>query len=127
MAKILTNRDDIRQWAIARGGNPVLMEVPAGSSSRTILQITFGQDALNAAGNQGPDRVGGFQLVSWEEWFSALDENGLALRVSDDPSGGNEIEYEFVAREEAERRTTEAAQKPAAVTVQPPGRPLPDE
>lgn len=99
MPRTLTDREEIRQWAIARGGNPVLMEVPAGSSSRTVLQLTFGQDALNALGNQGPDRVGGFQLVSWTEWFEALEENGLALKVSDDPSGGSEAEFEFVARD----------------------------
>ncbi len=101
MAKILTDREDIRQWAIARAGNPMLMEVPDGSHSRTILQLTFGQHALNADGNQGPDRVGGYRLVSWTEWFDALDENKLALRVSDDPSGGNEAEFEFVPRDEA--------------------------
>lgn len=98
MPRTLTDREDIRQWAIARAGNPVLMEVPEGSSSRTILQLAFGQDALNALGNQGPDRVGGFQLVSWVDWFEALEANGLAVKVSDDPSGGNEAEFEFVPR-----------------------------
>lgn len=100
MSKILTDREDIREWTIARAGNPVLMEVPDGLDSRTILQLAFGQEAMNANGDQGPDRVGGFQLVSWEEWFTALDENNLALRVSDDPSGGNEAEFEFVNKDE---------------------------
>jgi len=98
MAKTLTDREDIRQWAIARGGNPMLMETPDGTRSRTLLQLTFGQYELNTDGNEGPDRLGGFQLVSWDEWFTALDENKLALRVSDDPAGGNEAEFEFVAR-----------------------------
>ena len=99
MAKTLTSRDDIRQWATARGGNPMLMDVPDGTGSRTLLQLTFGQEALNSDGNEGPDRVGGFQLVSWDDWFAALDENRLALRVSDDPAGGAEAEFEFVERE----------------------------
>ncbi|WP_332687170.1 hypothetical protein [Devosia sp.] len=60
----------------ARSGNPILMDTP-----------------------DGPDRIGGFHLVSWEEWFAALDEGGLALRVSDDPAGGSEAEFEFVERE----------------------------
>jgi hypothetical protein len=98
MAKTLTDREDIRQWAIARGGNPMLMETPDGTRSRTLLQLTFGQYELNTDGNEGPDRLGGFQLVSWDDWFAALDENKLALRVSDDPAGGNEAEFEFVAR-----------------------------
>lgn len=98
MSQILTDRDAIRQWAAARSGNPMLMEVPDGTQSRTLLQLTFGQHALNADGNEGPDRIGGFQLAGWDDWFAALEENKLALRVSDDPSGGNEAEFEFVER-----------------------------
>ena len=74
MPEILTDREAIRQWVAARGGNPVLMDIPDGSKTRTVLQLAFGQEALNSDGNQGPDRVGGFQLVSWEEWFTALDQ-----------------------------------------------------
>lgn len=99
MPKTLTSRDDIRQWAEARGGNPMLMDVPDRSGNRTLLQLTFGQEALNTDGNEGPDRIGGFHLVSWEEWFAALDEGKLWLRVSDDPAGGNEAEFEFVPRD----------------------------
>jgi hypothetical protein len=98
MAKTLTSRDEIRQWATARGGNPMLMETPDGTGSRTLLNLTFGQEALNSDNNEGPDRVGGYQLVSWDDWFDALDANRLSLRVSDDPSGGNEAEFEFVPR-----------------------------
>lgn len=99
MPKTLISRDEIRQWAEARGGNPMLMDTPDGTGIRTLLQLTFGQDALNTDGNEGPDRIGGFHLVSWEEWFVALDEGKMALRVSDDPSGGNEAEFEFVPRD----------------------------
>ena len=98
MSKILTDRRAIREWVEARGGNPVLMDVPDGTGIRTVLQITFGQDALNAEGNEGPDRIDGFQLVSWEEWFVALEKGNLAIEVTDDPSGGNEAEFTFVPR-----------------------------
>ena len=116
MSQILTDRQAIREWATARGGNPVLMDVPDGTGNRTILQLTFGQHALNADGNEGPDRVGGFHLVSWQEWFAALEEGGLALKVSDDPAGGNEAEFEFVARD-GQGETTDAAKKPASIVV----------
>lgn len=119
MSQILTDREAIRQWVAARGGNPLMMDVPDGTHNRTILQLTFGQHALNADGNEGPDRVGGFRLVSWEEWFTALEEGGLALRVSDDPAGGNEAEFEFVSRD-GEGETTGAAQKPASIVTEGP-------
>lgn len=124
MAKILTERDAIRQWTEARGGYPMLMDTPDGTGTRTLLQLTFGQHALNSENNEGPDRLTGFQLVSWDEWFAALEEGKLAVRVSDDPSGGNENEFEFVARDVASRetgeQTTTAAQKPAAIGIQNP-------
>ena len=96
MAKVLISREDIRQWAAARGGNPMLMDTPDGTGSRTLLQLTFGQHAINTEGNEGPDRVGGFQLADWDDWFAALEDNNLAVRVSDDLAGGNEAEFEFV-------------------------------
>lgn len=101
MSKILTKAEDIRQWAEARGGNPMMMEVQSGTRSRSVLQIAFGQDALNTGESQGQDRPGGFELVGWDEWIAALEEEKLAIRVSDDPSGGREAEFDFVPRDEA--------------------------
>ena len=98
MSRILTKAEDIRQWAEARGGYPLLMEIPSGSRSRTVLQIAFGQDQLNSAESQGQERPGGFALVGWDEWIAALEQENLALRVSDDPSGGREAEFDFVPR-----------------------------
>lgn len=98
MSRILTNHAEIRQWAEARGGTPLLMDMPDGTRSRSLLQLAFGQEMLNASANEGPDRPGGFELVSWDDWLKALEAEGLALRVSDDPSGGAEAEFDFVPR-----------------------------
>lgn len=99
MSRILTKPEEIRQWAEARGGSPMLADLPDGTGSRPVLQLTFGQEALNADSNEGPDRPGGMALVSWEEWIAALASQNLWLRVSDDPAGGREAEYDFVERE----------------------------
>lgn len=101
MSKILTDRSVIRQWAEARAGSPVLMEAPDGTGTRTIVQLAFGQDALNTGESQYQDRPGGFELVSWDDWFAALEAEGLAIRVSDDEAGGSEAEYDFVPLDEA--------------------------
>ena len=61
-------------------------------------KLAFGQDALNTGESQGQDRPGGFELVSWDDWLTALESQNLALRVSDDPSGGRESEFDFVQR-----------------------------
>ena len=39
--------------------------------------------------------------MSWDEWLAEMDKQGLALKVSDDPSGGSEREYQIIARSEA--------------------------
>jgi hypothetical protein len=98
MSRVLTKAEEIRQWAEARGGYPMLMEIPSGTRSRTVLQIAFGQDALNSGESQGQDRPGGFELVAWDDWIAALEQEKLALRVSDDPAGGREAEFDFVPR-----------------------------
>ena len=48
MTQILTKHDEIRQWAIARTGNPALGDAPSNVAP-PILRIVFGQEALNAA------------------------------------------------------------------------------
>jgi hypothetical protein len=98
MSKILTKAEEIRQWVEARGGYPIMMDVPDGTKTRTLLQFTFGQHFLNADENEGPDRPYGYELVSWDEWLAELEKQDLALKVSDDPSGGNEQEYQIIGR-----------------------------
>jgi hypothetical protein len=95
---LLRKHDDIQHWATARAGNPMLMDVPDVGGDRTLLQITFGEHAIDADGNEGPDRpVGGFRLVDWTEWFDELDRQGLALKVNDPQPGRLDNDFEFIA------------------------------
>jgi hypothetical protein len=120
MPRILTDRDEIRQWAEARTGNPMSMDVPDGTDSRTLLQITFGQHALNAENNEGPDRpTGGYDLVAWDDWFTELEGQGLAIRVQDDAPGVLDKAFEFVSRDGA-GETTDAARKPPVGSIEDP-------
>ena len=98
MATILRDRQQIRDWVIARGGAPMLEDTPDGTGDRVLLQLTFGQHALNADRNEGPDPLGGFELVEWNDWFAELDRQNLALQIEDDSPGRLEKFYEFVAR-----------------------------
>jgi hypothetical protein len=120
MPRILTDRAEIRQWAGARNGSPMLMDVPSGTGSRTLLQLTFGQHALNAQNNEGPDRVGGgYQLVTWDDWLAELERQQLALKVNDDQPGRLDNDFEFVSRK-ADATTTDAARQPPVAAVEDP-------
>ena len=46
----------------------------------------------------GPDPITGYSLVSWDEWFAALDKQKLALKVNDEVPGALDKSHEFVAR-----------------------------
>lgn len=98
MSKVLRKHEEIRDWVIARGGAPMLEDVPDGSSDRILLQLTFGQHALNADQNEGPDRIGGFELASWDDWFAEFDRQKLALEVDDEVPGRLDDSFEFVPR-----------------------------
>jgi len=120
MPRILTDHDEIRQWAEARTGSPMAMDVPDGTQSRTLLEITFGQHALNAENNEGPDRpVSGYELVSWDDWFAEFDGQGLAIRVQEEQPGVLDRGFEFMTRD-GQGETSPAAQKPPVGSVEDP-------
>ena len=123
MSRILTDRAEIRQWTEARGGNPLLLETPDVREDRVLLEITFGQHALNAERNEGPDNslTGGWVLSSWDDWFEQFEKNGLAIKVNDDEPGELSNDFAFVPREEgAEEPRSDAGRKPANITIQSP-------
>jgi hypothetical protein len=97
MPQILTKHDEIRQWAIARAGNPAIEDRAGGIGGPPILRIVFDQYALNAGENQYGDRPGGLDLVDWEEWFTELEAQKLALMVEDEKPGVLDTYFEFVA------------------------------
>ena len=122
MARTLSKGEDIRAWAEARAGTPMLEDVPDPTGDRTLLEISFGQHMLNADNNEGPDRAtGGFRLVSWEEWLEELDRQHLAIKVNDESPGTLDNDFRFVDRN-GEGRTTAAAQQPAPGSVDRPRR-----
>jgi hypothetical protein len=120
MPRFLSDHDEIRQWVEARAGNPMLMTIPDGTGDSTsLLQFTFGQHALNADSNEGPDRATNtYELVSWDDWFAEFDRQNLAIKVRDRAPGVLDNDFEFVNRAAAE--TSAAAQKPAAIVTEPP-------
>lgn len=75
-AKSTTDHQTIRKWAEQRGGKPARVK---GTGNRSgdpgILRIDLPGD--------GPDP--NLEPISWEEWFSAFDENRLAFLYEDEP------------------------------------------
>ena len=99
--RMLTDRDEIRDWAAARAGAPALRPAaPSIASDEPVLRIEFGQHAYQDQDN-GADRPptqGGLELVSWDDWFRIFEERGLALVVAEERPGVIDQFHEIVAR-----------------------------
>lgn len=101
---ILTDHDEIRDWAAARAGRPAIQEGISAIDSEPVLRLVFGQHAY--ADNDWQDRSGtrgGLELVDWDEWFDLFDERKLALVVSKDLPGRHDQFHEIILRDEAEK------------------------
>jgi hypothetical protein len=124
MTRILKTAEAIRQWAEARSGNPMLMEVPSGTGDENVLlTLSFGQHALDADGGEGADRpTPGYRLVGWDEWLAALNAKHLALKVRDRTPGVLDNDFEFVDAA-GDRELNDAAEKPPAIATEPPEAP----
>jgi hypothetical protein len=98
--KLLTDHQDIRDWAGSRSGVPVIRD-PAAliGNSEPVLMIQFGQHAYqDGQGSDRPDDLGRPRLVEWDEWFEVFDEKQLALVVSADIEGQRDEFHEIIRR-----------------------------
>lgn len=87
--KILTDHDEIRRWAEARGGRPA-------SAAET------GQDADGDAGVLRiafPDYgAEGLEEISWEQWFDKFEANDLALLCQEETAEGETSTFHKLVR-----------------------------
>jgi hypothetical protein len=87
-----TDHDEIKRWAEARGGHPAAVESTGSGDDPGLLRIAF------------PDRPESddesLEEISWDEWFQAFDENGLALVYQEQTADGEESRFnKLVSRE----------------------------
>lgn len=97
--RLLTGREEIRDWVAARMGFPAIRDA-ATSTEEPVLTLVFDQQSYEDQ-DQGPDRppsMGGLDHVEWDEWFELFDKRNLALVVNEETDGVRENFYEIVAR-----------------------------
>jgi hypothetical protein len=112
-----TDHDEIRRWAEERGAQPSRV-ARRGSDGA-------GRDAgiirLDLPGYTG---AGALEPITWDEWFRAFDENGLAFIYQDATAGGEQSNFSRLVKREtaaaraggdshANARTTGAARRGA--------------
>ncbi|MDN2565360.1 hypothetical protein N1F89_03930 [Aquibium sp. A9E412] len=99
--RMLTDHEEIRTWAAARGGAPAVREPhPAHAGDAPTLLLVFGQQAYQDqdVGHDRADTVAGPQLVEWDEWLAIFDRRRLGLVVAAETPGQRYEFHEIVAR-----------------------------
>jgi hypothetical protein len=94
--KYTTDHDEIRRWVEERGGHPAhVKRRTRGKSDIGILRIDF----------PGYSGEGTLEEISWDDFFKAFDDNGLAFLHTDQTADGKVSRFsKLVARDTAQAR-----------------------
>ena len=101
MTHVLTDHQAIREWAIARGGRPVVMSTPTPTGgSNEVLRLNFAQPGarLDALDDNQASATEGMERVDWGEWLAKLDAAGLAVEVGEEREGSLDSTHRIVKR-----------------------------
>ena len=87
-AKKLTDHDQIREWAEARGGRPSAVRRTEGKGEGVgVLRFDFGS----------PEEE--LEEISWDSFFETFEQKKLALLVQEETAGGDTSRFfKFVER-----------------------------
>jgi len=95
-SRILTDHDEIRQWAEERNAHPACVRGTGRKKNDT------GMIRLDFPGFSGARSL---QEVDWDDWFRQFDENNLALVVQDSTARGQRSNFnKLIGRETAQAR-----------------------
>ena len=90
LERVLTDHEEIRQWAEERGARPARVKGTGGDGDVGIIRLDF-------PGYTGEDSL---EPISWDDWFRKFDESNLALIVQDVTATGERSNFnKLVSRE----------------------------
>jgi len=91
---VMTEHDEIRKWAEARGGFPAHVTRTGNKHDMGMIRIDF----PGFSGEQSLERI------SWEQWFEKFEEKNLALVVENQPPEGDKARFnKLISREHAKQ------------------------
>ncbi len=106
--RVLTDHDEIRQWAEERNAKPSAVARTASEDDPGIIRLDF----------PGYSGEGTLEAIEWDEWFDKFDEAGLALIVQDETAEGEQSNFNKLVR----RDSVESEQEPAKRSTAKKGR-----
>ncbi len=85
----VTDHETIRRWAEERGGKPSRVIGTGGKGDPGMIRIDF----------PGFSGEGKLEEISWEDWFTQFDDNGLAILLYPDiPPGKDKSNFNKIVR-----------------------------
>jgi ferritin-like metal-binding protein YciE len=91
-SRVLSDREEIRQWAEERGAHPSCVRGTGNKGDIGVLRLDF-------PGYTGEEKL---EEISWDEFFDKFEERGLSLLVQDKTSRGQKSNFnKLVSRETA--------------------------
>lgn len=91
-SRILTDREEIRQWAEERGANPACVRGTGNKGDIGLLRLDF----------PGFSGEGKLEEISWDDFFEKFEERELALLVQDKTARGQTSNFnKLVSKETA--------------------------
>jgi hypothetical protein len=88
---VLTDREEIRQWAEERGAHPSCVRGTGNKGDIGLLRLDF-------PGYTGEDKL---EEISWDEFFEKFEERKLALLVQDKTARGQKSNFNKLVSQEA--------------------------
>ena len=93
-ARVLTDHDEIRNWAEERGAEPACVIGTGGDGDIGMIRLDF----------PGYSGEGSLEPIDWDDWFQKFDERNLALLVQDETARGERSNFnKLVSRETVEK------------------------
>ncbi|HYP08976.1 MAG TPA: ferritin-like domain-containing protein [Bryobacteraceae bacterium] len=91
-SRVLTDREEIQQWAEERGAHPACVRGTGNKGDIGLLRLDF-------PGFTGEDKL---EEISWDEFFEKFEERELALLVQDKTARGQKSNFnKLVSKETA--------------------------
>jgi hypothetical protein len=88
---VTTKHQEIRRWAVARGGKPSTIIRPENAEEKAIrICLDFPED----------HRKGSLKKISWDDWFKQFETAGLALLYQEHTANGERSNFHKVVSRE---------------------------
>ena len=106
-SKTTTDHEQIRRWAEERGARPARVQGTGGAGDPGLIRLDFpgfsGQESL--------------EEISWDDWFTAFEENELALIYQETTDGERSNFNKLVSRNSAGRGSSAGSRGRRAKTT----------